>query len=269
MSVITLTTDFGLQDWFVGTMKGVIATIAPKARVIDLTHDVPPGDVQAAAFALAASCRHFPAGTIHLVIVDPGVGSSRTAIVIETENYRFMAPDNGVLSFALRSEAIKAIHRLENREFAAAEVSRTFHGRDIFSPAAAHVSKGITLRRFGPRVDGFQELKWPAPVEEHGRWWGEVVYIDHFGNAITNLPATLPIFSQKETIKIQLPKNRVRFAVGPFYGSVAKGKALGVLGSIGFLELAVNGGAANRDLRIRIGDKVVVSQIKRLAVAMR
>ena len=146
----------------------------------------------------------------------------------------------------------------ENREFAAKEVSRTFHGRDIFAPAAAHVSNGIPLRRLGPRVSGYREVRWPAPVEKHGSWLGQVVYIDHFGNAITNLPATLPIFSQKNPVKIQLSKTRLRFAVGPFYGSVAKGKALGVLGSTGFLEIAVNDGAASRDLRIRAGDKIVV-----------
>src|SRR5262245_4734331 len=143
MHVITLTTDFGTRDWFAGTMKGVILGINPRATIVDLTHGIPAGDVRTGAFALAAGYRFFPKGTVHVAVVDPGVGGKRGALAVQTANYFFVGPDNGVLSFALRDEKIKAIYRLENRELFMKAVSHTFHGRDVFAPVAAYLSRGI------------------------------------------------------------------------------------------------------------------------------
>src|SRR5947207_396860 len=133
-SVVTLTTDFGSHDWFVGTMKGVILGINPKASTVDITHELPPGDVRAGGFALAASYSFFPTGTVHVTVVDPGVGSRRRAIAVQTSKYFFIGPDNGVLSWALRKEKVRAIHGLENEQYFPRSISRTFHGRDIFAP---------------------------------------------------------------------------------------------------------------------------------------
>ena len=187
MSVITLTTDFGTSDWFVGTMKGVIAGIAPKATIIDLTHDLPPGDIRGGAFALAASYRFFPKGTVHVAVVDPGVGSRRKAIAVQTAKGFFVGPDNGVLSWALVKEKAKAVHALENEAYFLKPVSQTFHGRDVFAPVAAHLSRGVPIKKLGPALKDFVRLDWPEPRRQRGGIEGEVVYIDRFGNAITNL----------------------------------------------------------------------------------
>jgi len=184
MRLITLLTDFGMKDWFVGAMKGVILSLQPRATVVDITHEIPTGDVRAGAFALAASYWLFPRGTIHLAVVDPGVGSQRKAIAVRTTDYVFLGPDNGVLSWALARQKVRAIHALENEHYFLRNVSRTFHGRDIFSPVAAHLSRGVSIKRLGPPLLDFQRLEWPEPRQRKGRIEGQVVYIDRFGNAI-------------------------------------------------------------------------------------
>src|SRR6185437_8130238 len=158
MNIITLTTDFGLADWFAATMKGVILSIQPDAHIVDMTHDIRPGDIRAGAFALAAGCRFFPKATIHVAVVDPGVGSERRAIAVRTSDYFFVGPDNGVLSLALAGENIKAIHRITNERLFRHPISNTFHGRDIFAPVAGHLSKGLPVRRLGPAMKSFVRL---------------------------------------------------------------------------------------------------------------
>src|SRR6266567_2035307 len=158
MRVITLTTDFGLSDWFVGSMKGVIFRINPRTTVVDLTHDLPPGDIRAGAFALAAAYRYFPKGTIHVAVIDPGVGTKRRAIAAQTADYFFVGPDNGVLSWALQRERIKAIRALENKTYFLQPLSQTFHGRDIFAPVAAHLTAGLAIRKLGRAVSAFVHL---------------------------------------------------------------------------------------------------------------
>src|SRR5215468_7695472 len=151
MSILTLTTDFGTRDWFVGAMKGVILKVNPRAVLVDLAHEIEPGDIRRGAFALAASYRFFPRGTIHVVVVDPGVGSARRAVAVQTSDYLFVGPDNGVLSAALRREKILAAHWLQNKKYFLKPVSHTFHGRDVFAPVAAQLSRGVPIDRFGPR----------------------------------------------------------------------------------------------------------------------
>ena len=187
MQIITLTTDFGTQDWFGGTMKGVIFGVAPRATIVDITHEIPAGDIRAGAFALAASCRFFPKGTVHVAVIDPGVGGRRKAIAVQTANYFFVGPDNGVLSFALAREKIKSLHRLENPDCFLQPVSQTFHGRDIFAPVAAHLGCGTSVGKLGPAQKGFVRLSWPQPRVRRNRIEGEVVFIDRFGNAMTNI----------------------------------------------------------------------------------
>jgi S-adenosyl-L-methionine hydrolase (adenosine-forming) len=255
MSIITLTTDFGTRDWFVGTMKGVILGIAPKAQVIDLTHEIPPGDVQAGAFALAAAFAYFPPGTIHLVVVDPGVGGSRAALVVQTRHYAFVGPDNGVLSLALDRDQIQGIRRLENLRYFLQAPSRTFHGRDIFAPVAAHLSSGVPLKAFGPAVPACQRLTLPNPVLVRGRWGGAVVYVDRFGNAITNLGAETSGGSGSSG-RVQIRGRKGPIPIRSHYGAVPPGRPVAVWGSTGFLEIAVNGQSAAERLGLACGNPV-------------
>ena len=257
MSVITLTTDFGTHDWFVGTLKGVIAGIAPRANIIDLSHDLPPGDIRGGAFALAASCRFFPKGTVHVAIVDPGVGSRRKAIAVQTAKWVFVGPDNGVLSWALAKEKIAAIHALENEDCFLQPVSQTFHGRDVFAPVAAQLSRGVPIKRFGPALKDFVRLDWPEPRRQRGGIEGEVVYIDRFGNAITNLESGLLLGSDWASCEVYAKRRRI-CPLRTFYQGVAPKTPVAVAGSSGFLEIAVNGGSAQKLLGVRIGARVVL-----------
>ncbi len=276
MHVITLTTDFGTRDWFVGTMKGVILNIQPRATVVDLTHEIPPGDVRAGAFALMAGCRFFPQGTVHVAVVDPGVGGARRTIAVQTENHFFVGPDNGVLSFALARKKIKAIHQLTNEKLFLKPVSHTFHGRDVFAPVAAQLSRGVPIQKLGPSLDAFVRLEWPQLRILHSGIKGEVVHLDRFGNAITNIPVGVQASacSQRSKLKLELQladsparvptwdswtvfvKGKPICLVSPFYQSVPRGRTVAVPGSSGFLEIAVNGGSAERKLGLKIGDRV-------------
>jgi S-adenosyl-L-methionine hydrolase (adenosine-forming) len=257
VSVITLTTDFGTHDWFVGTLKGVVADIAPKAKVIDLTHDLPPGDIRGGAFVLAAGCRFFPKGTVHVAVVDPGVGSRRKAIAVQTDKGVFVGPDNGVLSWALTKEKITAIHALENEDYFLKPVSQTFHGRDVFAPVSAHLSRGVPIKKFGPALKDFVRLDWPEPRRQRGGIEGEVVYIDRFGNAITNIGSELLRSAAKASCEVFSKRRRV-CPLKKFYQDVAAKSPIALSGSSGFLEIAVSGGSAERLLGVRIGTRVVL-----------
>ena len=257
MQIITLTTDFGTRDWFVGTMKGVILGIAARAAIVDITHEIPAGDIRAGAFALAASYRFFPKGTVHVAVVDPGVGGARKAIAVQAANYLFVGPDNGVLSPALAREKIQSVHRLENTKYFLQPVSHTFHGRDIFAPVAAHLCRGTPAHKLGPAQKDFIRLAWPQPRVRQNRIEGQVVFIDRFGNAITNIENShLPASGEGE-----ISDNRKRLCpVKLFYQSVPAGQAVAVSGSSGFLEIAVNGSSAARRFGLKIGDRVSLRQ---------
>lgn len=188
--VISLTTDFGGADGFVGTMKGIILKICPDAVLVDITHEVAPQDVVGAALVLGAAYRYFPLGTVHLAVVDPGVGGRRRALVVSTPSYLFVAPDNGLLSFPLKEKGARAFE-LTNRRWFLPEVSATFHGRDLFAPAAAHLALGADPKEAGGEVSDPKELIFPAPRLEPSEAGplieGEIIYIDRFGNLITNI----------------------------------------------------------------------------------
>jgi S-adenosylmethionine hydrolase len=257
VSLITFTTDFGTRDWFVGTMKGVALGINARATIVDITHEIPSGDIRAGAFALAGSFQFFPTGTVHMAVVDPGVGSERKAIVVRTKSEFFVGPDNGVLSWALARTPAIAIHSVENPRYFLNPISRTFHGRDIFSPVAAHLSRGVAIHKFGPRVKHIEHLPWPkAEIKAH-RVMGEVVYVDRFGNAITNIEAESVAAANQIKGKVFL-RGKLLCSIASFYGSVRKGLPVAVFGSSGFLEIAVNGGNAARQFRIKAGASVAV-----------
>src|SRR5919108_1308562 len=192
--IITLTTDFGLVDSYVGAMKGVVLSIAPDARLVDITHDVGPQDVHQAAYMVQTFVGYFPPGTIHLIIVDPGVGSERRAIAFGTPEAIFIAPDNGVLTYVWRDAAARwgaearEVVELTERRFWLPRISNTFHGRDIFAPVAAHLSIGVPLSALGPRLPGITEAALEQPAYGRtGELVGRIIHVDHFGNCITNI----------------------------------------------------------------------------------
>jgi S-adenosylmethionine hydrolase len=254
MSCVTLTTDFGEQDWFVGVMKGVLAVRAPQARVVDLTHGIAPGDVRAAAFALLNAYPYFPRRTVHLVVVDPGVGSARRGLAVRTTEFDFIAPDNGVLSWALERERIRSVRWIENEDLRLQPASATFHGRDIFAPAAAFLAAGGAFDRLGPLTDSPLLLPWSDPSVVNGGWVGEVVYVDRFGNAITNLHQPLSMAEPVRWLLHWAPG--AHCALETCYSAVGKGEPVAVVGSCGFLEIAVNQGRASDQLGLKIGDRV-------------
>jgi len=259
VNLITLTTDFGTRDWFVGAMKGAMLNVNPDAILVDLAHEVAGGDIRGGAFSLMAGYPFFPKGTVHVAVVDPGVGGPRQAIVVQTANYFFVGPDNGVLSFALARERIKSIRRLENEDYFRKPVSRTFHGRDIFAPVAAYLSRGVSVEAFGPALTEHVTLDWPeARVQAgKGRIEGEIVHVDRFGNLITNIGAeTMRMFGDKPCEVFS--GNRRLCPIAPFYGAVSAGRPLAVAGSTGFLEIAVNGASAADWLDLGVGDEVNV-----------
>ena len=281
MSSIVLLTDFGTEDWFVGTMKGVIASIAPKAHVIDLCHDIPPGDIRAGAFGLLSSYRYFPRGSIFVAVVDPGVGGPREAMLAEAHGYHFIGPDNGLLSYALAGgppgtggrqgqSSLKPpsefpgprMRAIENPAYRLPDAGSTFHGRDVFAPAAAYLSLGKTTGSFGKRKETFVELPFPVPYRLRGTVSGEIVHIDRFGNAITNLtPRDIESLPEAKASKkgITLKAKGKPFPLAAFYSEAAPGKPLSVAGSSGFLELSINGANAAKKFNLKRGDEVKVA----------
>jgi S-adenosylmethionine hydrolase len=268
MRTITLTTDFGIDDWFVGTMKGVIATISPDVAVVDITHAIAGGDIRAGAFALAVSYKYFPRGTVHVAIVDPGVGSKRRAIAIQTERYFFVGPDNGVLSFALRGEKINRIRTLENKAYFLEPVSQTFHGRDVFAPVAAHLARGVEIARLGPAATNFVRLEWPEPKVRGKSIEGEIIYVDKFGTAITNISIAIVASLGGEYFGIFKGRKQI-CPLASFYQSVSVGHAVAVPGSSGYIEIAVNGGNASASLGFDKGDPVEIRPVTSRSVAGR
>lgn len=254
--LITLTTDFGTSDWFTGSMKGVISGIAPATRIIDITHQIPPGDLVDGAFTLAASAPYFPAGTIHVAVVDPGVGSARRAITLRTRRAIFIGPDNGVLSWAVREQQIEEVRILNNEDWFLEPVSHTFHGRDIFAPAAARLATGARFDEAGDTIEDYVRLPWPEVVEGDNEVRGEVVHIDRFGNAISNLPASVFPRELLDSGGITTMCGGRPAPLRHCYTDVHLGKTLAILGSSDLLELAINGDDFAEQNGIEVGSPV-------------
>jgi S-adenosyl-L-methionine hydrolase (adenosine-forming) len=268
--LITLTTDFGLEDNFVGVMKGVIVGIAPAARVVDLTHGVPPQDVATGAFSLATAFDMFPPGTIHLAIVDPGVGSERRAMALAAGGYVWVAPDNGLLGYALAALAeagrlgggwdegwwhlgpdAQAVELTEPRYWRQ-PVSRTFHGRDVFAPVAAHLANGVPLAALGRPLDRVQALALSRPEPTADGWRGAVIAVDRFGNLLSNL-AIRELGG--EDWEVEIAGQQIE-ALSPSYAAM---RDLGaILGSAGYLEVAVRNGNAASQLGAAVGTPLSV-----------
>jgi S-adenosylmethionine hydrolase len=253
--LITLTTDFGYQDPFVGIMKGVIFGINPQAQVIDLSHGVPAEDVFAGALLIQHAVRYFPPGTIHVVVVDPGVGSSRNALLIECEGMYLLGPDNGVLSLVLEERRLRRIIRLSNATYQLQPTSATFHGRDIFAPAAAHLALGTAPEILGRSADNLIRLAWPKLVKTGRTINGEIVYIDVFGNLFTNIRADDLAPVPPDKLKIILGNLSIH-GLAQNYAAVEPGDYVALINSWGLLEIAVYKGHAQKRSGAMIGDKV-------------
>ena len=250
---ITFMTDFGTRDAYVAAMKGVAYSICPDAVLVDITHEIPPQDVPTGAYVLADAAPMFPKGTIHVCVVDPGVGTTRRGVAIETDDGIFVGPDNGLFGLCLRRTPARRSVSLENPELRRPLVSSTFHGRDIFAPAAAHLASGVDLSRFGPAVHDLARLPLPQPVKHKGSIEGEVVHVDRFGNLVTNIDAAaLPVVRSVDIGFVSIA------GLASTFGSAAHGELLALVGSSGFLEVSVRDGSATDRLGIGRGTMVVV-----------
>jgi S-adenosylmethionine hydrolase len=275
--IITLTTDFGVSDGYVGTMKGVIFGIAPQAQLVDLTHEIAPQDVRQTAYVLYTAYSFFPPHTVHLVVVDPGVGSARRPIAVRSPCGTFVGPDNGVFSFVMvgapcAGESLEVVELL-NPRYRLPQVSHTFHGRDIFAPAAAHLAAGVPIHQLGPPVPDPITLPLPRLAVDRSVVKGEVLHVDHFGNVITSIgrlawsrdELTLePAFRGHGVSSVRFRASSALVVVGGreiprvhrTYADVDSGEILALVGSEGHLEIAVREGSGGDVLDLQPGDSV-------------
>lgn len=271
--IITILTDFGAQDGYVATMKGVMLSIAPAVRLIDITHQITPQDIRQASSVLAEVYQFYPPHTVHLVVVDPGVGGERKPIAVQTPRGLFVAPDNGVLTHALHAESSWKAVRLDNPDYWLAKApSNTFHGRDIFCPVAAHLASGVPLEKLGTPVDSLTHLNVASVTINASMIKGEVDRIDHFGNVITNIKGLrwagdgLLELQTTDQAPLQINANKAQVVVGwhtidgihPMYSAVTPSHRLAVIGSGGELEIAINQGSAAEKMNIKVGDPVSI-----------
>jgi Uncharacterized conserved protein len=254
---ITLLTDFGTDDYFVGAMKGIILSVNPGAALIDITHDIPPQDIQAAAFTLLACYRSFAQGTIHVAVVDPGVGSTRRPILAVAGRQFFIGPDNGILSYVLDNEPDQTIFHITSEQFFRKPQSTTFHGRDVFAPVAAALSTGFSADSFGPKIDDPVKLSALRPmVGSNGKVSGRIIHIDRFGNCVTNIERSS--LSDNTPVSLMVKGMRVE-AFREFYGEAgAIKKPFAIWGSAGFLEVSARNRSAAKMLGLKRGDEIVL-----------
>jgi S-adenosylmethionine hydrolase len=259
--IITLTTDFGLSDHFVGTMKGVILDIVPEATIVDIGHSVQAFDILDGALTIAQAYNYFPAGTVHLVVVDPGVGTARRPIIASTDRHHFVAPDNGVLSLMYSREERLHVRNITSDHYFLQPICNTFHGRDVFAPVAAYLAKGVDSQKFGDEVSDFVRFNAPRPKPMEGNALrGVVLKVDRFGNLVTNfMPEDVPalVGENPPAFKVTVGKREVS-SLHRAYAEGAPGEVFAILGSMGYLEIAANRGSAAQLLGVGKGAEVVL-----------
>ncbi len=262
--IITLTTDFGESDPYVAMMKGVILFINPDAKIIDITHQIPAGSIQEGGLIIKESYKYFPSGTVHVGIVDPGVGGKRRPITVLTGNHFFVGPDNGLFSSIIETQGHTDIIHLKEKRYWMHKISPTFHGRDIFAPVAAHLSLGVNPFLLGEKIDNPTTLSYPSPSKKNSDLVGEVIRVDHFGNLITNITKEhLSPFLKSKVLIIKIGSLTLK-KISTTYNDVPEGQPLALIGSSNLLEIAVNMGRAtdyfSQDKLI--GMKVQVSSLR-------
>src|SRR5215204_1182245 len=258
MVIIALLTDFGTKDYFVGAMKGAILSINENVHLIDITHEIEPQDIKSASFNLRACYKNFMVGTIFVAVVDPGVGSDRRAILVETDDYFFIAPDNGLLSFIFNETEDFRVFELTGKQFFAREISQTFHGRDVFAPVAAHLSNGVKPDEFGARIEDFVRFDENAPRRiSETEIEAEIIEIDRFGNLITNLKREdLP-----EKFALLIGETKIE-KLQSYFAESACGEIFMIFGSAGFLEIAAFQDSAKNILHAETGQEILVKLAK-------
>lgn len=255
--IIALLTDFGFADEYVGVMKGVILKINPKANIVDICHDIPAQDIVKAAYILGASYKFFPKGTIFVAVVDPGVGSTRRIICAKVAEYYFLVPDNGVLSYVLENQKLQSAYEVTNRRFWLDKISDTFHGRDIFAPVAAYLSKGVAPHKLGRKVSVLKTVPLTKPAVSRGSIEGQILFTDRFGNYITNIDANMLNKIKYKKLTIKFGRHRLD-GISRSYSEVKAGLPLAILGSRGLLEISVNKGNAEKILKLKKETKVLI-----------
>lgn len=261
--LVTLLTDFGLSDVYVGVMKGVIAQINPQIQAIDLTHAIPPQDIAAARFHLMNAYPYFPKETVHIAVVDPGVGSQRRSIAVQLKSGYVVAPDNGLVSGIIH-EAVAAVELNHSQYWRSQTPSATFHGRDIFAPVGAHLANGVPLRTLGTEIDLDSIVRLPIPdvIETATELRGVIQAIDHFGNLITNIPGekVRATFDTRDRDRIwNIRVNQTLYSGKRTYADAVIGEIIGLIGSHGWIELAMNRGNAQSFLKLKVGDAIAVT----------
>jgi len=250
--MVTMTTDFGTVDGYVGAVKGVIVSIYPKVTLMDLTNDIPSYDIVVGAFHLGVAFSYYPKGTVHLAVVDPGVGSRRKPILVQTQNYFFVAPDNGLLSVVLEKDPMVATYELTEEKYFRGDMSSTFHGRDLFGPVAAHLARGVSPSKMGPKISQPKSLKEFEFQKKSSGWEGKVLFFDKFGNAFTNIHGPFPkkaSFSHVELGERKIPLYRT-------YSEIPVGEPGALFGSAGYLEIALREDHFQNRFNISRGESV-------------
>lgn len=259
--IITLTTDYGINDHLVGVLKGAILKINPDTQIIDITHQIAPFDLLEGALAIASAYPYFPPRTIHVVVVDPGVGTERRPLLVSGQNQYFLAPDNGVLSGVYEQEHPVLVRNITSEHYFAQPVSKTFHGRDVFAPVAAWLSKSWQPGSMGEEISDFKRFAMPKPKEADGLLKGVVLKVDVFGNLVTNFRAEdmTPESLEKGTVNLQVGSHAVTRLV-PTFAHGNAGEAIAYIGSSGYLEVAVNKGSASKTLGVGRGVPVLLGK---------
>jgi S-adenosyl-L-methionine hydrolase (adenosine-forming) len=261
-SIITLTTDFGVNDHYVGTIKGVILNIFPDVEIVDICHSVQPFDVLDGALTIAQSYSYFPSGTVHVVVVDPGVGTARRSILVTSDRHHFVAPDNGVLSMVYSQEERLHIRHVTAEHYALQPVSNTFHARDIFAPVAAWLAKGVDPEKFGDEITDFVRFNAPKPKSADGNTLrGVVLKVDRFGNLVTNVtPQDAPMLFGVDPAPFRISVGRHEITeIHSNYAEGSPGEVFGVLGSMGYLEISSNRGSAAKITGSGKGSEVTIA----------
>ncbi|HET8864683.1 MAG TPA: SAM-dependent chlorinase/fluorinase [Gracilimonas sp.] len=255
--IITITTDFGLQDHYVSAMKAVMLGIATNARFVDISHEIPPQDIMAGAWVVRNTAFLYPPNTVHLVVVDPGVGTSRHPVALKVKDQYFVGPDNGIFSLFFNQYDYEA-YKLNNKTYWREGVSKTFHGRDIFAPVAAHLSNGVELEDLGEPIEELVTYHWAVPIADKDGLQGWVVHIDRFGNLITNISEELiDDHLEKKNVKIYVGNTMLNKIVTTF-GDVEEGEPAAFIGSSGMLEIGINKGNAGRMLSVDKGAQISI-----------
>jgi hypothetical protein len=256
-AIITLVTDFGLKDPYVAEMKAVILSISPDAVIVDITHDIEKFNVRMAAYVLASASPYFPEDTIHVAVVDPGVGTKRRSILVQTKRAFYIGPDNGVLTLAAKNEEIEHIYEIRNRRLMMPKISNTFHGRDIFAPAAAHLTKGTKPAEYGPEIREIVTPKFAKVIQRDGAFVGEVLHVDGFGNVITNFRGKeLKALNVRDAVTVEIKGTRLKLKLCKAYAEAEAHKPLAIIGSHDFLEISINQGNAAKTFKIEAEDKI-------------